>query len=86
MSVELSSHLPSEVLERQATEQRQRIQRSLGALKSSVTELKSSAEDTVRQRLNPTRLARQYRWQLAAGASACALLLGYSVAGVFTRR
>ena len=86
MNVESSSQLPPQELERRAAEQRQRIHRSVGELKDSLTELKSSVRENIRERLDPQRIARKHLWQLAAGASAIALFAGYGVAGMFTRR
>lgn len=72
------SHFPAEVLERRAEEQRARIG-------ESVTELKESLRETVRERLDVNSFARKHRWQLAGIASAFALATGYAVAGMFTR-
>lgn len=86
MSAELSGHFPAEVLEQRAAEQRRRLHNSVSELRSSLTGLKSSVEENVRERLNVNRVARQHLWPLAAGASLAALLLGHAVAGMFTTR
>jgi len=85
MSSEVSSHFPSEVLEQRAAEQRKRLHNSVSDLRSSLTELKSSVEENVRERLDVTRFARQHLGQLVAGVSLVAMLAGYGVAGMFTR-
>ncbi len=86
MKAELPSHFPSEVLEQRAAEERRRLHNSVTELRSSLTDFKSSVEDSVRERLDPKRLARQHLKSLAGGASVVGLLLGYAVGGLFTRR
>ena len=86
MSAELSGHFPSEVLERRADEQRQQIHNSVSELRQSLTELKSTVKEKVRERLDVKSHARRHLGSLAAGASVCALLAGYGMAGMFTRR
>lgn len=79
MNTERLSNLPPNMLETQAAEQRRRIHQS-------VSELKTTVQENIREKLDPQRFARQHLWTIAAGASAFALLLGYGVAGMFTRR
>ena len=79
MNTERLSHLPPDMLETQAAEQRRRIH-------TSVSELKTTVRENIREKLDPQRIARQHLWTIAAGASAFALLLGYGAAGMFTRR
>lgn len=79
MNAELNSHLPAEILQRQAEEQRDRIA-------ESVTELKESLRETVRERLDVNTLARHHVWKLAGLVSVFAMATGYAVAGMFTRR
>ena len=79
MSAELSSHFPAEVLEKRASEQRQRIH-------NSVDELKSSLRETVREHLDVEGYARKHIWRFVAVAAVTALLSGYNIAGMFTRR
>ena len=86
MSAELPSHFPSEVLAQRAAEQRHRLHNSLSEVRSSVADLKSSVEENVRKRLDVNRFARPHLWGLATAASAIALIAGYGIAGVFTRR
>ena len=78
MSNEVKSQFPPEVLERRAEEQRHRIHQS-------VTELKHSLRDNIRERLDVNAYARQHLWQLAAAASVFGLAAGYGMAGMFTR-
>jgi hypothetical protein len=73
-----NSNLPPEVLERRAQEQRARIG-------ESVSELKVSLKETVRQRLDVNSFAQKHMWQLAGVTSVLALATGYAVAGMFTR-
>ncbi len=75
---DLSSHFPAEVLQQRAAEQRRRIHESVGELKSSVRE-------TVREHLDVEGYARNCIWQFIGGASLVALLIGYGMAGMFTR-
>ena len=86
MNVELSAQMPPDELENRAAQQRARIHQSVGELKTSLLELKTDVEHTVRERLDPEKFARRHLWQLAAGASVFALMLGYAAAGMFTRR
>ena len=79
MSVELESHFPAEILEQRAAEQRQRIHNSVDELKSSLTE-------TVREHLDVEGHAREHIWRFVAAAAMVALVSGYNVAGMFTRR
>jgi hypothetical protein len=68
-------HLPPETLEVRAADERRRLQ-------SSVEELRSQ----VRQRLDVRTMARQYVPAASAIAALIGLGLGYSFAGIFTRR
>jgi len=76
---DLSSHFPPEILEQRASEQRQRIH-------NSVDELKSSLRETVREHLDVENYARTHISRLVAVAAGIALISGYGVAGMFTRR
>jgi len=86
MSNKLGSHFPAEVLEQRAAEQRDRLHNSVSELRSSLTDLKTSVEQNVRERLDPNCFARKHFWQLAAGVSLLALIAGHGVAELFTRR
>jgi hypothetical protein len=70
----MNSGLPVEVLERRAAEQRQQLHQS-------VIELK----DSVRERLDVKRNMRDHLWGVSGGLAVVGLVLGYSVAGIFTR-
>jgi hypothetical protein len=70
----MNSGLPVEVLERRAAEQRQQLHQS-------VVELK----DSVRERLDVKRNMRDHLWSVSGGLAVVGLVLGYSVAGIFTR-
>lgn len=86
MSAEFPNHVPAEVLEQRAAEQRRRIHNSVSDLRSSLTDVKFTVEENVRKRLEFTRFARQHVWTLAAGASFFALLAGHGIAGLFVKR
>ena len=79
MKPDLSSHMPAEVLEQRAAEQRERIDHS-------ITELKSSVRDSIHERLDVESYARSHLWPVAGAASLLALLMGYGITGMFTRR
>lgn len=72
-----NSNLPAEVLEQRAAEQRRRLHNSVSELRTSVTE-------TVRETLDVKRYLREYAGPVTAAAGVLGLLLGYSVAGVIT--
>jgi hypothetical protein len=63
-----------EILERNAAEERRQLHNDLADLRSSV-----------RERLDAKKLARQYLPHAGAVAGLAGLVLGYTVAGVFTR-
>jgi ElaB/YqjD/DUF883 family membrane-anchored ribosome-binding protein len=77
---------PAELLEQRAAEQRLRIHASVGELKSSLIELKSSVQENIRERLDMKSYARQHFRGVAVGAAAFAIVLGYGIAGIFTRK
>lgn len=76
---------PAELLEQRAAEQRLRIHESVGELKS-LTDLKSSVQENIRERLDMKSYARQHFRGVAVGTAAFALVLGYGIAGIFTRQ
>ncbi len=78
MSTKTLNHLPSDILERRAEEQRGRIEESLNDLKESVRR-------SVREHLDVRGLARNNVSRLAGLATVLALATGYAVAGFFTR-
>jgi len=73
-----SSNLPPEVLEQRAAEQRRRLHNSVSELRSSVTE-------AVREKLDFKRYLREYMGPATATAAVFGLLLGYGTAGIFTK-
>ena len=86
MSTELPSHFPAEVLEQRAAEQRRQLHNTASKLRSSITDMKLSVEENVRERLDPNRVARQRLGLLATTASFVGLFLGYGIAGIFSQR
>jgi hypothetical protein len=73
-----TNDLPTEVLEQRAAEQRRRLHNSVSELRSSVTE-------TVREKLDVKRYLRPYMGPATTAAAIIGLLLGYSTVGMFTR-
>jgi hypothetical protein len=69
----MNSGLPVEMLEKRAAEQRQQLHHSMSELK-----------DTVRERLDVKRNVRDHLWGVSGGLALVGLVLGYSVAGIFT--
>ena len=65
---------PISILESNAQAQRMKLHQAVAELRS-----------TVRQSLDPTKLAREHLWPAAGVASLLGLLLGYGIAGIFTR-
>jgi hypothetical protein len=72
------SQIPSEVLEQRAAEQRRRLHNSVSKLRSSVTE-------AVREKLDVKRYIIQYMGPVTAVTALAGLMFGYSTAGIFTR-
>lgn len=70
----MNSALPVDVLERKAAEQRRQIH-------DSVVELRHS----VKERLEIKRIVQEHLWSVAGTMATVGLVLGYAVAGVFTR-
>lgn len=73
-----SSNLPAEMLEQRASEQRRRLHNSVSDLRSSVTE-------AVREKLDLKRYLRQYVVPATVAAAIVGLLLGHSTASIFVR-
>jgi hypothetical protein len=74
MSVRPGSGLPTYELELKAAEQRKRLHESVEALKSRV-----------RENLDLKKSARAHIVPVSAGAALVSFVLGYAVAGIFTR-
>ncbi len=75
----MTNPLPADVLEVRAADQRRQLH-------NSVTELKTTLRDTVREKLDVRRNARQYLPQAAGVAGLVGLIMGYGLTGMFTRR
>ena len=73
-NIPISSETPSSLLEQRAAEQRRRIH-------NTVSELRSQVRDTVREKLDVERHARNYVWQASAAVAILGLLFGYGTAG-----
>lgn len=73
-----NSDIPSEVLEQRAADQRRRLHNSVSELRSSVTE-------TVKEKLDAKKYVREYIGPVTATAAVLGLLAGYSIAGMFTK-
>ncbi|HEV8523104.1 MAG TPA: hypothetical protein VGQ71_01285 [Terriglobales bacterium] len=71
----MTSHLPTEVLEARAADQRRRLH-------NSVVELRSRLRET----LDLRKAARQHLRPAAGMAALVGLFLGYAFTGMFTRR
>jgi hypothetical protein len=69
----MNSGLPVEILEQRAAEQRQQLHHSVSELK-----------DSVRERLDVKRNLREHLWGISSGVALVGLVLGYTVAGIFT--
>ena len=74
MSVSPASGLPTYELELRAVEQRKRLHESLAELKSRV-----------REKINIKKAARAHIAPLSAGAALVSFVVGYALAGTFTR-
>jgi hypothetical protein len=70
----LGPQAPSDILELRAIEQRRRLH-------NTVVELR----DTVRERVDVRRNARQYFWPATGVAAAVGLAMGYGAGGMFVR-
>jgi hypothetical protein len=70
----MTNMMPIDVLETQAATQRKQLHNDVAELRSQI-----------RERLQPKRLAREYMAPAAGVAGLVGLLLGYGVAGIFTR-
>ena len=71
--------LPLEELEHRAAAERAKLHCSVEDLR----QLKSNAQETVKEKLDVRRQAREHFWAATGVASLVALVFGYSLAGVF---
>jgi hypothetical protein len=74
MNTPISPDVPTDLLEQRAAEQRRRLHHS-------VTELRDQVRDTVHDKLDVQKRAREYVWPAAGTAFLFALLFGYGTAG-----
>ena len=72
----ISPDVPTSTLEQRAIEQRRRMH-------NTVAELREQVRETVREKLDVQRYAREYAWPAAGAAALFSLLLGFGTAGVF---
>ncbi|MFB3813661.1 MAG: hypothetical protein ACE14L_06070 [Terriglobales bacterium] len=70
----MGAQTPADILEMRAAEQRRRMHNTVWELR-----------ETVRERTNPTKLARQYVWPATGIAAVAGLIMGYGMGGMFTR-
>lgn len=70
----MGPQVPSDILELRAAQQRRRLHHTVAELR-----------DTVRERVDVRRNARQYFLPAAGVAAAVGLVMGYSAGGVFAR-
>jgi hypothetical protein len=70
----MTSRVPYEILEQRAAEQRRQLHNSLADLR-----------DTMRERLDVKRMARQYVLPASGAAALIGLVLGYGFGGIFSR-
>jgi hypothetical protein len=66
--------MPTDVLEIRAQEQRRRLHNSVSELRTQV-----------REKLDVRKNAREYVWPASGALALVGLVVGYGVAGVFTR-
>ncbi len=71
----MNDPLPTDMLEKRAASERQRLHESVSELRS-----------TVREHLDVQKAARAHVWQASGAVGLLALVLGYGVAGAFTDR
>ncbi len=70
----MTSSIPVDILEKRAAEQRRQIH-------NSVVELRQSVKD----KLDVKRNVYEHWWPVAGAVTLLGLILGYSIAGIFTR-
>ena len=71
---QISPDMPSSLLEQRAAEQRRRLH-------NTVSELRSQVKETVREKLDVKRYAREYVWPASAALTLIAFVLGYGTGG-----
>jgi len=70
----ISPDLPTDVLEQRAVEQRRRLH-------DTVSELRTQVRETVREKLDVQRHAREHVWPATGAAAVISLVAGYGLAG-----
>jgi len=73
----MTSSIPVDVLEKRAADQRRQLH-------NSVSELRQTVRQTVREKLDVKAHAREYIWPAAGAMAFLGLILGYAFAGMFT--
>lgn len=76
--MQVSPDVPTATLELRAIEQRRRMH-------NTFSDLRAQVKETVREKLNVERYAREYVWPAAGAAALFSLLWGYGTAGMFKR-
>jgi hypothetical protein len=66
--------MPTDVLEIRAEEQRRKLHNSVSELRTQV-----------REKLDVKKNAREYVWPASGAVALIGLVLGYGIAGIFTR-
>jgi hypothetical protein len=66
--------MPTDILELRAEEQRRKLHNSVAELRTQV-----------RERLDVRKTAREYVWPASGVVGFLGLVLGYGIAGIFTR-
>jgi hypothetical protein len=74
MSDQISPDLAPSLLEQRAVDQRRRLH-------NSVSELRSQVKETVREKLDVKRYAREYVWPASAAVALIGFVLGYGTGG-----
>ena len=73
----MTSSIPVDILEKRAADQRRQLH-------NSVSELRQTVRQTVREKLDVKAYAREYVWPAAGAVTFIGLILGYAFAGMFT--
>jgi len=73
----MTSSIPVDILEKRAADQRRQLH-------NSVSELRQSVRQTVKEKLDVKAYAREYVWPAAGAMAFIGLILGYAFAGMFT--
>ena len=74
ITAQLSPSVPTDILELRAAEQRRRLHNSVAELRTQM-----------RSKLDITKNAREYVWPASGVVGLIGLVLGFGIAGVFTR-